>query len=717
MLCYAKLCYASFKAAVWLHAVPAENLSLLIAGRQTVVASIVPRATRESQSNSGRDQRQAADLVTDHGQQSVKAQGDLSSSLSAESGHKSSQASSLLTKSKVMPRHSKQDAVAQHGHHGAEVVRGQGISHPQHAQRVPGPQHAEHRQRSQHAQHSMQAGFTATVSMTARCTQQSPESWNSNSSIVSHCSATVHSPEATSSLSIHASLSPRRQSKAVKHGRQEELAKQSATVTAQRECVPAQLPEQLLEQLPKQSSRVRGQHESGSAQIQLLPMHTSPYGAPFPTHISARLQEDLPDTTAPPQAGASNHVQQPVPLIASAKSLSRAASIVAAQQQAASRSSSTASPGLSRQASQYGVPQGATGPGNAQLAASQGQMAQQAQQAASQGQMAALPRSDNASSARCGAPNERTASQPKPVAVPRSHSVSSARHVVPNGDSCQAQSEQQTESEVCGPASRQRLLPKTQQSQLQNEVSTSSTQRPQLQKHVSTGCTQQPQLQKHVSTVSTQRPELQEQMSIGSTQRPQLQTHVSTVSTQRPELQEQMSTGSTQRPQLQKNIRSDSASSSMQLGSQLDLQEVSQPDCSSSSRHTLSHSSHSAQQEVSQPDCSSSSRHALFKPSYSAQRDQDALQPRYSAQQSLQPQCSGSHGVLRAEGLALLQERSQLALATQGSYSELSRQGLEEDNCRLRQALAAIERQLGMIRNQQVTDLLPSICSHLSVPF
>jgi len=58
--------------------------------------------------------------------------------------------------------------------------------------------------------------------------------------------------------------------------------------------------------------------------------------------------------------------------------------------------------------------------------------------------------------------------------------------------------------------------------------------------------------------------------------------------------------------------------------------------------------------------------------------------------------------VSHAMGIALLQQQSQGALGVQPSYDDLSREGLEEDNCRLRYALAAIELQLGVLRNQQV---------------
>ena len=67
-----------------------------------------------------------------------------------------------------------------------------------------------------------------------------------------------------------------------------------------------------------------------------------------------------------------------------------------------------------------------------------------------------------------------------------------------------------------------------------------------------------------------------------------------------------------------------------------------------------------------------------------------------------QQQCASSKGSTQVGGLALLQEQSQAALGVQPSYGDVSREGLEEDNCRLRCALAAIEQQLGILRHQQV---------------
>ena len=58
--------------------------------------------------------------------------------------------------------------------------------------------------------------------------------------------------------------------------------------------------------------------------------------------------------------------------------------------------------------------------------------------------------------------------------------------------------------------------------------------------------------------------------------------------------------------------------------------------------------------------------------------------------------------MLDTDQVVLLGDQSQVALGGQPSYGDLSREGLEEDNCRLRYALAAIEQQLGMIRSQQV---------------
>ena len=58
--------------------------------------------------------------------------------------------------------------------------------------------------------------------------------------------------------------------------------------------------------------------------------------------------------------------------------------------------------------------------------------------------------------------------------------------------------------------------------------------------------------------------------------------------------------------------------------------------------------------------------------------------------------------MLDTDQVVVIRDQSQVALGGQPSYGDLSRGGLEEDNCRLRYALAAIEQQLGMIRSQQV---------------
>lgn len=88
---------------------------------------------------------------------------------------------------------------------------------------------------------------------------------------------------------------------------------------------------------------------------------------------------------------------------------------------------------------------------------------------------------------------------------------------------------------------------------------------------------------------------------------------------------------------------------------------------------------------------------------------QPQLTPSHADLASSHACCSSSNSAQQAEqavfharGIALLREQSQAALGVQPSYDDLSREGLEEDNCRLRYALAAIELQLGVLRNQQV---------------
>ena len=647
---------------------------------------------------------------------------------------------------------------------GTELARGQGTLETHQAQRMSAPQPAERRQRSQHAEHSRHPVFTATVSMTAKCRHQSTESCNSNSSIVSHCCATMHHSEVNSSLSIHASVSPRKSSKAVIPGRQgkvaeqsvllanqheslpeqlqlqEQLPKQSSIMTGQHESVPAQL--QLQEQLSKQSSFITGQRETGSAQLQLqmqLPTHPSPEAAPVPTGICAGPQGVLPVTMQPPQPVTSHSMQQPMSSIISSKSLSRASSIVAAPQAVSCSSSTVHAEAHSLRASQGEVPRVPQGDGQTQPrqqaeadscstpaqptqrpepvcsgcnASSMGQPSSQAaagrepverksplpavlrrassetmltnasqvraghggrlasaQQSAAQAQPATLPGSDSTSSARHKMHAESSAPQLRPATLPRSDSASSATHGV------------QTE----GSALQPRLAA------LAGSDSTSSARRadctaPQLQPTAVSGSGDASSARHGMHNLDScqVQPQSQQQAGLDTSREGSRQQAVP-------------SAAGTQRPQLRQEMRIDSSSSSMQVNSQSDIgvqQEVSQLDCSSSSSRPLSQSSCTTQQVALQPN--RRSRHKLLQPSYSAQ--QEVLQPVYSSH----------HGASRAEGsrdegLALLQEQSQLALATQGSCSELSREGLEEDNCRLRRALAAIEQQLGMIRNQQVT--------------
>ena len=707
----------------------------------------------------------------------------MSNSLPAESAHKSPEGSSLLTKIKSLPQHAQQGTVIDFTLEGTELARVQGRLKTQHAQRASGPQHAERRQCSQCAELSAHADFTATVSMTARCRHQSPESCNSNSGIVSQWAATMHHSEVNSSLSVHASLSPRKVSKAAKHGRQGQVPKQSVLLTDQHESMPAQL--QLQEQLPQQSSIMMGQcdcmpaqlqlqeqllndpflttgqHETRSAQLRLQeqpPTCTSTDAAPCPSSTSAGLQELPLITTQSPQPVTSHNVKQPVSKIVSSKVLSRASSIVAAQQVVSRSSSTVRAEAHSLQASQSEVAQGAGRtqpqqqaeadscsapaplaqppepvcsestasslrqtsstaaagrepverkpslpavwcktssetmptsqvrarhdgqPGNAQQAApdaqpvapsrscsaSSARRGAQLESCASQPQLATLSGSGSASKARRKMHAESTAPQPQPAALPHNDSASNAQHGVPVRSTA----------------------PSLQLAAVSGSHSTSSAQHAHM-------TASQPQLAAVSGSAGASSANHGIHSMASCQLQPQLQQQ--TVPDAPREGSRQQAVASTAGTPLRQQMHSGSRSSSMHVNVQSDLcvqQEVSQPDCFSSSRCTSSQSSYASQQDALQPDrCS---RHKLLQPSCSSQ--QEVSQPDYN----------GCHGPpkaegLRAESLALLQEQSQLALATQGSCSDLSREGLEEDNCRLRRALAAIEQQLGMIRNQQVT--------------
>lgn len=626
----------------------------------------------------------------------------------------------------------------------------------QHAQHDSAPQHAERRQHAQRAEHSMHTGFTATVSMTARCRQQSPESWNSNSSVVSHCCATVHSPEVTSSLSIHASLSPRKVSKAVKHGRQGELASQSALVTDQRhlqeqlpkqsslvpdqrECVPAKV--QLQQQLPKQSSLMPGQRECVPAQVQLqqqlLNQSSITIGQhkPAPSQLHPQLQEQLPTQASPyatqsPQPVTSHSVQLQVSRIVSAKSLSRASSIVATQQ-AVSRSSTTvradaqsqldsqrggrklSPPSLSQQQAAASSctspvqPAGQLQPVNSESSAgSTGQLSTQP----AAGKQPVEPKPSSPAVLRRVSSQTTLTSQVRAGQGRARHDGRGAGRAQPPGPQAEAIAVPCSDSAsraTDGSHTEGSGATQPQLTALPRSDSASSALR---SVHHTDSCQAQPQQQQQTDA---------DPSTGGSCRQPAAPP---TASTQRPQLRNEVGSGSAHRPQLQNAMHNGSRSSSMQLNLQSDLgvqQEVSvSPLGSSNSTSRLfPQSSFTAPQDSQQPDRLSRQKLLLF--SCSAQQDIVA-----------QPECDQDHGVsraegLRAEGLALLQEQSQLALATHGSCSELSREGLEEDNCRLRHALAAIEQQLGMIRNQQVTESSVNhhmliycrlVCSHKMVP-
>lgn len=682
----------------------ADNFKHINAGYQTVETSVGPTATTEDQSSSDRNARLAAGSFTDHSQQPVEAQGMLSKDLPPESAFKSPQGSCLLTECKSLPQGAEQDLVSGHTPDGTEVVRRQRMLQSQHAQHECAPQHAERRQHAQRAGHSIHAGFTATVSMTARCRQQSSETWNSHSSVVSHCCATVHSPEVTGTLSIHATLSPRNGSKAVKHGngRQGELANQSALMTdqhhmqeqlpkqsllmpGQRECVPAQV--QLQQQLPNQSFITIGQHETTPAQLhsqlqEQLPMQASPCATHSPQHV------------------ASHGVQQQVSRTVSQKSLFRASSIVAAQQaqQAVSRSSSTVRADAHSQLDSQ-----RKGPKLSRQTLSQKQAEAVSCTSPVQAAEQLEPVCSESSAGSTGQLLSQISAGSRPVepklSLPTVLSRVSSQSPLTNPVSA-GQGRAWHDGRGAG-----RTQPPGPQAELSavpcNDSTSSARHGPHIEGSARHGAHPESIARHEAHTEGSSAAQLQ------LTALPRSDSASSTVHSMhhtdscqaQPQLQQLTDPASTQGPQLQKGMSSGSRSSSMQVNSQSDLytqQEVSPPGSSNSIPRLFLQSSFTAQQ----PD--RLSRQKLLLATCSAQQDVAA-----------QPECHQDHEVSRAEGLraeglgaeglALLQEQSQLALATQASYSELSREGLEEDNCRLRRALAAIEQQLGMIRNQQVT--------------
>lgn len=844
----------------------------------------------------------------------------------AQSAQASSEASSMLSDSNPVSQHAQHNTLPRHLQHENDLVNLQQVPQSQHAQHVTRPpqsqqaQHAQQAQldhqaqraqlapyaqqaqlahqaqhaqqslsicepqqaqRRQHAQRSMQAGFKATVSMSARLRQHSTESWSSNSnstssSIVNQCSATIHSPEATGHMSIHATLSPKKQSQSARHSRQMQPASYSNAATGQQDlnCISKQL--QLQDKLPGQrssSSSSSAWQQAESCTMTPVPCSAAPVHAttsaglhqgalpravqplqaaevdrleqgappqaiqPLEAAVVQGLHQDvLPQALQPLQVVEAQGLHPPDLCIASLAAVTRASSIVNAQR-AMSRSASTV---INKAAPSHRQTMSLSGSSAQPMILASSLAAPQVNSVSTQ-----LPRSQSVSStgrpssacqashADAGdaqgqhgpAPQAALRRSSGPQALPAQHAnqmVDADDHAGGGEQEAGAEAnlactlQQQVQRVVSGisaetqelsshlraeagvvpqPKPRQqrqcqlvqeqdsKALPQLQAVPHSHEASrarpsakqaNSGSQRPGLSPSASAGSADSSREPDHTKGGSlrpgsvhegSSRTQQSPQSADGTAQQQLQRVASSDSSSQRPVLQFKRGAqhsmaqpkSTAQQAGVQPGYGSSQAVSQLKHTAEQTVlqahcdpqptepQAVLQPGCLTQqaecdyspchlTQQSVLASGHNAQQAVLNADCSSphAARQASLQPhplpelDYSSELDcssermtpQALQQPQLSEQQalseldyspkhespqvSLQHQYSAQHRTSPAEGLALLQEQSQLALAAQGSCSELSREGLEEDNCRLRQALAAIEQQLGMLQNQQV---------------
>lgn len=516
-------------------------------------------------------------LTREGSQRSVNGQGDLSRAASLQSVHSSSQSSSYKTQHVKLPQQGQQAKHAQHaqqGHHQQLAQQGQLV------------QHAQQDQHARKPQHSMHSGFITSVTVSARQRSTSPQPGHSHSSIVSPCSATVHSPEATSRVSIHATLSPGKQSGKSPAKGNAQLRSQGGLVSREEH----RLSEQLVRQLP--SSQVQQQlPEELPQHLQQQVLHLQPRGGQ-PTQV---LTHDTTETGQQAQCRAEQDHHQREP-----QSLPGSRTVSQQLQQPARHSSTT--PGLS-----------GAGPGGPQPAASH---AAADVQPSAPAQGSALPQQ----------------------AVSRTGSMERLQQLMLLTRAAQHQQHTSAATSTGTPSQETRPRPANVAAQLYPSCSGSTGSAGSTPSQPQTGSPQR----------ATSPP-----VSVDSMQQP--------VS----------DTGSGDRSQPQP-VSCTVSSGSVQQRLAVQQQRVSCTVSASSIRQPLAHAqavAHLQQQSAS------------------------------SSGSAVSTQGPASF----AGGIALLQEQSQLALGAQTSCSDLSREGLEEDNCRLRYALAAIEQQLGLMTRQQVS--------------
>ncbi len=466
---------------------------------------------------------------------------------------------------------------------------------------------AQSAQRAQHAQHSMQSGFASSVTLSARVRQRS-SSPQSGRSITSSCSAVLHSPEATTQVSFHTSVSPTKRAMPPVDS-SSQLSIKASVSAGQQQCLPEQLhkhslPQQRLpqqelpeqQQLPQQLPQQRLQLQSASGQQHLL---TTDHKGQNP---NSQGQSQQGFVFLPGQSTGTGQVRCP------SRTSNTAPPSVAPQAGAAATTAAATATCQPDIQSPPAVGSGAAEPGCAGAEASGIQ------------QRSGI-RSDSA---------EAMSQEPSAFHTRQQHEAATKPSQPSVCDAAATHTQTQTLSSCGGlkgsgqPVSRTGSMDRLQKLML---LTSGAQQEQQQQQHRVSGA----------GAFSVNR-------SMSRTASMAVQ-HTSSCA--------DSAGGPTQG-------KSSQIPGSPQRGVSRTGSVISQPQLTPS--HADSASSHMC--------CSSSN----------------------SAQQAV------SH----AMGIALLQQQSQGALGVQPSYDDLSREGLEEDNCRLRYALAAIELQLGVLRNQQV---------------
>lgn len=696
-------------------------------------------------------------LARQASQRSVNAQGEASSAVLLQSVQSSSQGSSQVAQHAQQPQHATQSQQRQLEIQSQQLQRAEDEGHEmelwqtqnesnnhesqsQRAQRdAQLDKQVQPAQQAQHAQHSMQSGFTSSMTLSARVRQRS-SSPQSGRSITSSCSAVLHSPDATSQVSFHASVSPGKRTTPPADSCSQLSIKASVSAGQQQ-----RLPEQLHKHsLPQQLPQQRLQLQSASGQQHLLTTdHKDPtpdsQGRPHQECVSllgrstgtgqVRTPSRTNSTTPPsvaPQAGAA------------ATAAATAATTAAAA--AAAAGTTTCQPHIQSPPAECPVPaeQAAAGAEDSGIQQRSGSRSESAE-AMSQGPGVVDDRQQHEASTKptqlsvCDAAATRAQTQ----------MLSSCGGLKGSG---------QPVSRTGSIEQLQKLMRLTkgaQQEQLQHRVSGAGA----CSSNMSVSRTASVAVQ-HTSSRSDSAggPQGESSQTRGSPQRgvsrtesitslPQSAPSCADSASSQP-VPDILESGMPQQGVVlrqQETLHRGSVATPQQAVSHAEEFSLSQQQSMSHSAGTSSSQQlavpaigarTTTSQKCSVSSTSSTQQAVIYARGSQASQLQRSVSSPGNTSSTHQPTshmcCSSSNcaeqaqqAVSHARGIALLQGQSQMALGVQPSYDDLSREGLEEDNCRLRYALAAIELQLGVLKTQQVgrdapTPMRYTVCGSVS---